>query len=129
MIYPSQTWEKWQPMRDRCWKFNQESATQVCLEMNFDFLPGEVEDNFTLMENALLNATAIAFGISRRDVDAGCENGVIEWRSEEPGLFQARCAGYEVTLPIRDRKWDESYRDWKKKITDMANHFKANKES
>ena len=129
MIYPSQHWEKWQPMRDRCWKHNQEAAAQVGLEMNFDFAPGEVENDFMLKENAFLNATAVAFGISRRDVDAGCEKGAIEWRNERPGRFQARCAGYEVTLPIQDRKWDESYRDWKRKITNMANHFKATKES
>ena len=120
MILPAQNWEKWNPMRDRSLTWHRESYVQVSLEFNFDFDPEQIEADFTLHENAFLNATAKAFGITRADVEAGCANGAIEWRNECPGRFQARCAGYQVNLPICWRRWNETHREWMAKITEMA---------
>jgi len=123
MILPSTSWEPWEPLRSRSLKYARESAVAVSRELGFRFTPDELDASFSLHERAFLNATAIAFGISRAHVDAGIQNAEVEWsiHYKTPHSPFARCAGITVGIPLKLRGPYESFKEYNGRVADFAN--------
>jgi len=123
MILPSTSWEPWEPLRSRSLKYARDAAVSVSRELGFRFTPDELDASFTMHERAFLNATAIAFGISRAHVDAGIQNGEVEWsiHYKTPHSPFARCAEITVEIPLKLRGPHESFKSYECKVANFAN--------